>query len=70
MLRKRSVTINGHGTSYSIEDEFQDELARLARAEGKPVARLIASIDASRPEGANLSSAIRLYVLAALRAGR
>ncbi|MCU0789580.1 MAG: ribbon-helix-helix domain-containing protein [Nitratireductor sp.] len=70
MLRKRSVTINGHGTSYSIEDEFHDELARLARAEGKPVARLIASIDASRPEGANLSSAIRLYVLGALRDGR
>lgn len=70
MLRKRSVTINGHGTSYSIEDEFQDELARLAKADGKPVARLIAAIDASRPQGANLSSAIRLYVLAALRAGR
>jgi predicted DNA-binding ribbon-helix-helix protein len=70
MLRKRSVTINGHGTSYSIEDEFQDELARLAKAQGKPLARLIASIDASRPQGANLSSAIRLYVLEALRAGR
>ncbi|HSO48791.1 MAG TPA: ribbon-helix-helix domain-containing protein [Rhizobiaceae bacterium] len=70
MLRKHSVTINGHGTSYSIEDEFQIELSRLAKAREVPVARLIATIDAGRPEGANLSSAIRLYVLEALRAGK
>lgn len=70
MLRKRSVSINGHGTSYSIEDEFQIELSRLAKARELPVARLIATIDANRPEGANLSSAIRLYVLESLRAGK
>ena len=70
MMRKRSVTINGHGTSYSIEDEFQAELARLARASGQPLARIIAAIDAQRPQDANLSSAIRLYVLNALRADR
>ncbi len=70
MLRKRSVTINGHSTSYSIEDEFQLELSRLAKAREMPVAQLISTIDATRPEGANLSSAIRLYVLEALRAGR
>jgi predicted DNA-binding ribbon-helix-helix protein len=70
MLRKHSVTINGHGTSYSIEDEFQAELARLAIAEGKPLARLIAAIDAGRGPGTNLSSAIRLHVLESLRAGR
>ncbi len=70
MLRKHSVTINGHGTSYSIEDEFQAELSRLAKAREIPVARLIAMIDAARPQGANLSSAIRLHVLEALRAGR
>jgi predicted DNA-binding ribbon-helix-helix protein len=70
MLRKHSVTINGHGTSYSIEDEFHAELARLAAVEGKPLARLIASIDAARQPGTNLSSAIRLHVLEALRSGR
>ncbi|MEC8531227.1 MAG: ribbon-helix-helix domain-containing protein, partial [Pseudomonadota bacterium] len=26
MLRKRSVTISGHRTSISLEDEFWDEL--------------------------------------------
>ena len=67
MLRKHSVTINGHGTSYSIEDEFHAELARLASAEGKPLARMIAAIDAARQPGTNLSSAIRLHVLKALQ---
>ncbi len=67
MLRKRSITINGHGTSYSVEDEFQAELLRLATISGKPLARLVAEIDANRPQGANLSSAIRLFVLKALQ---
>lgn len=67
MLRKRSITINGHGTSYSVEDEFQAELLRLATISAKPLARLVAEIDANRPQGANLSSAIRLFVLKALQ---
>jgi predicted DNA-binding ribbon-helix-helix protein len=70
MLRKHSVTINGHGTSYSIEDEFHEELARLASAQGKPLARMIAAIDAARQPGTNLSSAIRLHVLKALQSGK
>ncbi len=68
-MRKHSVTINGHGTSYSVEDEFQAELVRLATMAQKPVARLVTEIDASRPPGANLSSAIRLHVLKALQKG-
>ena len=60
---KRSVAIGGHRTSYSVEDEFHAELGAIARRNGEPVARLIGRIDAARPQGNNLSSAIRLYVL-------
>lgn len=69
-MGKRSVTIAGHRTSVSLEDEFWEELCRLADRDGKSLNRLIAEIDEDR--AANLSSAIRLYVLASLReeAGR
>jgi predicted DNA-binding ribbon-helix-helix protein len=64
-LRKRSVTIAGHRTSVSLEDAFWDELARDARRRGVSVNALIAEIDDARET--NLSSAIRLHVLDALR---
>ena len=69
-VRKRSVTIAGHRTSYSIEDAFQQGLKELAASEGVSIAALIARIDAHKPFGANLSSALRLHVLAAARDGR
>ena len=67
-LRKRSVTIAGHRTSVSLEDAFWDELARDARRRGLSVNALIAEIDDARET--NLSSAIRLYVLDAVKRGR
>lgn len=70
MPKKRSVTIRGHPTSYSIEDEFHAELAAVARRRGVPLARLIARIDAERNATTNLSSAIRLFVLKQLKATR
>jgi predicted DNA-binding ribbon-helix-helix protein len=66
-VRKRSVTIRGHRTSFSVEDEFFAELARLAAETGRPVAALVAEIDEARGREANLSSAIRLHVLEALK---
>jgi predicted DNA-binding ribbon-helix-helix protein len=65
-VRKRSVTLNGHRTSYSIEDAFQNELERLAREAGMPLARLIADIDALPRRDGGLSSALRLHVLDAV----
>ncbi|MGF1608189.1 MAG: ribbon-helix-helix domain-containing protein [Kiloniellales bacterium] len=69
-MRKHSITIAGHRTSLSLEDDFWDELKRLARARGLSLNALVEEIDA-RSSG-NLSSALRLYVLARLReeAGR
>ncbi len=59
---KRSVTIAGHRTSLTLEAEFWDALAAIARERGMSIARLVAEIDASRGE-AGLSGAVRVYVL-------
>lgn len=60
---KRSISIAGHRTSISIEDDFWRALGEIAAARGMSSAALIAQIDKERG-GANLSSAIRSYVLA------
>jgi predicted DNA-binding ribbon-helix-helix protein len=63
LVRKRSVTIRGHRTSYSLEQPFFDELTRIAASRGATLASLVAEIDSGRPREANLSSALRIYVL-------
>ncbi len=62
-IRKRSVMIEGHATSVSLEPAFWDALTELARARGTAINQLIAEIDRSR--SGNLSSAIRVFVLRA-----
>ena len=69
-MRKVSVSIRGHRTSFSVEELFYRELLALARARGYSLARLVAQIDAGRAPGQNLSSAIRVHILAALVAAR
>lgn len=64
-LRKRSVTIAGHGTSVSLENAFWDALKDLADARGLSLNALITEIDKERT--GNLSSAIRVFVLEHLR---
>lgn len=59
---KRSLTIAGHRTSISLEDAFWTNLRTIAARSGVPLARLVADIDQSRGT-ANLSSAIRVFVL-------
>jgi predicted DNA-binding ribbon-helix-helix protein len=71
-MRKRSVTIDGHRTSISLEDGFWEELSALARARSLSLNALVAEIDHARgapaaDQAGNLSSALRLYVLEALR---
>jgi predicted DNA-binding ribbon-helix-helix protein len=62
-VKKRSVSIRGHQTSYSIEDAFHEILAEMARARSLSMAALIVSIDESRERDENLSSALRLAAL-------
>ncbi|MGI9354946.1 MAG: ribbon-helix-helix domain-containing protein [Rhizobiaceae bacterium] len=66
-LRKHSVSIRGHRTSFSLEDEFWEPLNQLAAESGTSVAALVSRIDARRGEGVNLSSALRLHVLRKLQ---
>ena len=60
---KRSLTLKGHRTSVSLEDDFWRAFKEIAAQEGKPINALAAEIDASRDLDAGLASAIRLYVL-------
>ena len=66
---KRSLTLQGHRTSVSLETVFWQEFQRLAAACGKSVNRLAAEIDAARTPPGSLASAIRVYVLKAIKAG-
>jgi predicted DNA-binding ribbon-helix-helix protein len=65
---KHSLVIAGHRTSVSLEDAFWRRLRAIAAARGQSLNGLGAMIDASRGE-ANLSSAIRVFVLEAEGAG-
>jgi predicted DNA-binding ribbon-helix-helix protein len=61
---KRSLVIAGHRTSVSLEDAFWRRLRAIAAELGLSLNSLAAMIDASR-DAANLSSAIRVFVLEA-----
>lgn len=70
-LRRHSLTLGRHRTSVAIEDEFWAEIIRIARERGISTARLIGEIDAARAGAMpppNLGSALRLFVLANLKA--
>jgi predicted DNA-binding ribbon-helix-helix protein len=60
-IKKRSIIVNGHKTSVSLEDEFWDELRGLAAERLVPLTALVNEID--QVPGRNLSSAIRVYLL-------
>lgn len=68
MALKRSVVIAGHRTSISLEDSFWEALRYAADRRGTTIPALIAEIDRARE--VNLSSAIRVFLLAEARAGR
>jgi len=68
-VEKRSVTIRGHRTSYSLEKPFYDDLVAIAAVRNMTLAALVAEVDEGRPRETNLSSALRLYVLAWAKAG-
>ena len=60
---KRSLTIRGHRTSVSLEDEFWRAFRAIADRRGVPLAALAAEIDEGRGNDAGLASAIRVFVL-------
>jgi predicted DNA-binding ribbon-helix-helix protein len=59
---KRSIVIDRHKTSVSLEDPFWIDLKTIAQTQRVTLSGLIAQIDAMREQG-NLSSALRVFVL-------
>ena len=60
-VTKRSISISGHKTSISLEDEFFDALWRMAAERKLTLRALVENIEEIR--GRNLSSSIRVYLL-------
>ena len=62
LVVKHSIDIAGRKTSISLEDVFWNSLREIAHRRKETLSQLVASIDANR-KAANLSSAIRVFVL-------
>ena len=59
---KRSIVLDRHKTSVSLEEPFWNDLKKIALDQRMTLSELITTIDGTREHG-NLSSAIRLFVL-------
>lgn len=66
-MQKRSVRVNGRATSISLEEQFVLHLLQIARRRDISLDDLVSEIDDTRND-ANLSSTLRLFVLADLEA--
>jgi predicted DNA-binding ribbon-helix-helix protein len=62
LVIKRSIVIGGHKTSVSLEEAFWKSLREIAHERHQTLSHLVSGIDASR-QAANLSSAIRVFIL-------
>ena len=65
---KHSLTLRGHRTSVSLEDEFWREFRRIAADRGQTINGLAIEIDEARGD-VGLASAIRGFVLQTIRRG-
>ncbi|WP_127900410.1 ribbon-helix-helix domain-containing protein [Solirhodobacter olei] len=63
---KRSLTLKGHRTSVSLEDEFWAAFREIAAAREQGLNELAAEIDAARGD-VGLASAIRVFILRSYR---
>jgi predicted DNA-binding ribbon-helix-helix protein len=61
-VAKRSVVIEDHKTSISLEDEFWEGLKIIAKLRVTSLSALVSTINSQR-QHANLSSAIRIFVI-------
>ena len=64
LVVKQSVSIKGRHSSVSLEGAFWNALKEVAVAQNITAAALVSKIDSERErEAANLSSAIRVYLV-------
>ncbi|MPL92611.1 putative DNA-binding ribbon-helix-helix protein [Rhodobacter sp. 140A] len=66
--RKHSLTLHGHRTSVSLEDEFWAGLREIAAERGLGINEIVTEIDDARVTESGLATAIRLAVLRHYRA--
>ena len=62
-MKKLSVSLSGHQTSISLEDDFANALNQIAKHDQVSVASIIQKIDSERAPETNLSSAVRSWIL-------
>jgi hypothetical protein len=58
---KRSVVIDGHKTSISLEDAFWSSLKAIAQAQGATVAQTVTTIDGTRKQAICRPRSVYLY---------
>jgi predicted DNA-binding ribbon-helix-helix protein len=63
-IAKRSIIINGHKTSISLEDQFWSEIKAIAAERQLTLSQVVAMVDHDRGGFSNLSSALRCFALA------
>jgi len=61
-INKRSIVINAHKTTVTLEPEFWSALGEIARLQDTTIPALVSAIDLKRYHS-NLSSGVRLFVL-------
>lgn len=66
-MKKISLSLSGHQTSITIEDEFATELRAIAKRRNTSVAAIVCHIDDTRDADTNLSSAVRIWILNAVK---
>ena len=61
--KKRSLTLNGHKTSVSVEDPFWIYFCQLANKKNLSLNKLATNIDLQREPGIGLATSIRIFCL-------
>ena len=62
-MHKISVSLSGHQTSITLEQEFFEVLQDIAHKQKTSVASIIKNIDEQRLPNTNLSSETRIWIL-------
>lgn len=60
---KHSLTLRGHRTSVSLEEEFWQAFRAIATERGLTLNQLAVEVDEARAGDVGLASAIRVFVL-------
>ena len=61
--KKRSLTLNGHRTSVSLEEPFWNYFCKLANKKNISINSLASDIDLIRDPNVGLATSIRIFCL-------